>query len=150
MKNKGFSMVELIIVITIMAILAGVLTPMLIKYINKSRLSADITTGREIASAIMAVVTEDDAKDDAKGHDACWEFNKMDGTMFKGAVFEHLGLDPSKSFYGKSKKDAEGGVITHQEFYYTLDETKNKVEVYYGGTGIDYQVYPQTGKKLLK
>ena len=38
MKNKGFSMVELIIVIAIMAILTGVLAPMLVHYIAKARL----------------------------------------------------------------------------------------------------------------
>lgn len=34
-NNKGFSLVELIIVIAIMAILAGALAPALIKYIAK-------------------------------------------------------------------------------------------------------------------
>lgn len=151
MKNKGFSMVELIVVIAIMAILAGVLAPMLLKYVHKSRLSADISNGREIASAIMVVVTEEEAKDDAVMHDkTCQSVNKMDGAIFKAAVFKHLGLDPSEALYGKSKKDADGAPITNQEFYYTLDESKNKVEIFYGGTDADHQIYPQTGKKLLK
>ncbi|HAL02696.1 MAG TPA: hypothetical protein DCP07_05005, partial [Lachnospiraceae bacterium] len=34
-NNKGFSLVELIIVIAIMAILVGVMAPQLIKYIEK-------------------------------------------------------------------------------------------------------------------
>ena len=35
--NKGFSLVELIVVIAIMAVLVGVLAPTLIKNIEKSR-----------------------------------------------------------------------------------------------------------------
>ena len=36
-KNNGFSLVELIIVIAIMAILATVIAPALIRFIDKSR-----------------------------------------------------------------------------------------------------------------
>mgnify|MGYP001045374763 CR=1 FL=1 len=50
-NNKGFSLVELIIVIAIMAILAGALAPALIKYINKSRRSADISNADTIRTA---------------------------------------------------------------------------------------------------
>ena len=41
MKNKGFSLVELIIVIAIMAILVGLMAPQLIKYIEKTNVSSD-------------------------------------------------------------------------------------------------------------
>ncbi len=42
-NNKGFSLVELIIVIAIMAVLIGVLAPQFIKYVEKSKQSKDIT-----------------------------------------------------------------------------------------------------------
>ena len=35
-NNKGFSLVELIVVIAIMAVLVGVLAPQLMKYVEKS------------------------------------------------------------------------------------------------------------------
>ena len=58
-KNKGFSMVELIIVIAIMAILAGALAPALIKYINKSRISTDIQTANTIATAVQTALSNE-------------------------------------------------------------------------------------------
>ena len=47
--NKGFSLVELIIVIAIMAILAGAIAPALIRYIDKSRKSNDVTAAKSMS-----------------------------------------------------------------------------------------------------
>lgn len=60
-SNKGFSLVELIIVIAIMAILAGALAPALIKYINKSRRSADISNADTIRTACQTAMSDEDA-----------------------------------------------------------------------------------------
>ena len=48
--NKGFSLVELIIVIAIMAVLVGLLAPQYIKYVSNSKVSTDISNAQEVAT----------------------------------------------------------------------------------------------------
>ena len=55
-QNKGFSLVELIIVIAIMAVLVGVLTPMMLKYIEKTNISADTQLCDTIHTAIITAM----------------------------------------------------------------------------------------------
>lgn len=56
-NNKGFSLVELIIVVAIMAILVGILAPQYVKYVERAKQSADasnldaLVSGVKIASA---------------------------------------------------------------------------------------------------
>ena len=57
-NNKGFSLVELIIVIAIMAILVGVMAPQLIKYIEKSKVSADTQVADSVHTAILTAMMD--------------------------------------------------------------------------------------------
>ena len=51
-NNKGFSLVELIIVIAIMAVLVGVLAPTYLQYVEKSKKSNDAQTVDSIVNAL--------------------------------------------------------------------------------------------------
>lgn len=59
-NNKGFSLVELIIVIAIMAVLMAVLAPQFLRYIERSRLQSDNTAIGEIANACKVAATDED------------------------------------------------------------------------------------------
>lgn len=59
--NKGFSLVELIIVVAILAILVGLLAPQYLKYVEKSRKSADASNLSEMVNAIQVHAADSDS-----------------------------------------------------------------------------------------
>lgn len=63
MNNKGFSLVELIIVIAIMAILVGVLAPQFIKYVERSRKSTDVQNVAQIITALQVYAADPNVTD---------------------------------------------------------------------------------------
>lgn len=58
LNNKGFSLVELIIVIAIMVILVAVLSPVFTKYVERGRKSTDIQSASEIATAVQTAMVD--------------------------------------------------------------------------------------------
>ncbi len=58
--NKGFSLVELIVVVAIIAVLIGVLAPQYIKYVEKSRVSKDVETADTLLGVGYLAVSDED------------------------------------------------------------------------------------------
>lgn len=58
--NKGFTLVELVIVIAILAILVGVLAPQYVKYVEKSRKAADATNVENVVTAIKVAGSDEE------------------------------------------------------------------------------------------
>ncbi len=57
-NNKGFSLVELIVVIAIMAVLIVVLAPQFTKYVERSRNSTDMQNATAIVTAVQVWASE--------------------------------------------------------------------------------------------
>ena len=57
-NNKGFTLVELVIVIAILAILVGLLAPQYTKYVEKSRKSADASNMDEMVKAVQVYAAD--------------------------------------------------------------------------------------------
>ncbi len=66
MNNKGFSLVELIIVVAIMAVLIGVLAPTYLKYVENSKRTSDCSTLGSVLDA-CEVIAIDPASDWGSG-----------------------------------------------------------------------------------
>lgn len=68
LTNKGFSLVELIIVIAIMAVLVGVLAPQYLKYVNNSKVSTDVSNAQEVVTAVNVAIADNKSCFPAAGY----------------------------------------------------------------------------------
>ena len=81
-NNKGFTLVELIVVLVILAILAAILTPALLGYIDRARAEKDYSTAQTIRVAAQAAIDQaygDGYKTD--GSTAVTSIQDMDGSF---------------------------------------------------------------------
>lgn len=65
LKNKGFSFVEIVVVIAIMVVLLAVLTPTIITHTEQSRIQKDESAMDEVCSAIQLALNDADTFDEA-------------------------------------------------------------------------------------
>ncbi len=66
-NNKGFSLVELIVVVLIMGILAVALTPQVLKWVNNSRKANDISLMQTVVSNCNTALASEKAYNEVKG-----------------------------------------------------------------------------------
>lgn len=112
MNNKGFSLVELIIVIAIMAILAGALAPALISYVAKSRRSTTVSNAQTIATAIDAAISDEAALNTLETDNA---YSSIATTPIKFST-----ISTSDDFGSVVNSNVSGGISS----YSTLKATK--------------------------
>lgn len=98
MNDKGFSLVELIIVIAIMAILVAVLAPQYLKFVERSRKSADMDTVDQLIRAVQIDAADPETANSV--HNAKITISTTGATVTEGAggtalgtVLTNAGLD---------------------------------------------------------
>ena len=73
--NKGFTLVELIVVLVILAILAAILVPALLGYIDEAKKKQDAITAKSLLTAVQSELTK------------CYGKYKADGTSSQTNIF---------------------------------------------------------------
>ncbi|MCR5503678.1 MAG: type II secretion system GspH family protein [Lachnospiraceae bacterium] len=121
--NKGFSLVELIIVIAIMAILVGVLAPQLIKYVERSRQAKDRQMVDALHTAVTTALLDPDITD---GPGATSSSDMADfigtGSKFKDAISDILKTSTPGDIGGNS---FESNAFHGQGITVTIDPKMN-------------------------
>ncbi len=116
MNDKGFSLVELIIVIAIMAVLVVVLAPQYLKYVERSRNSTDASNATSMATACQVWAADPDAGDaNASGATT---------TAFKDGDVFVITVDKTKGEITGTGKDAATSAL--KEAAIDIDTTKCK------------------------
>ena len=126
-KNKGFTLIELIIVIAIIAILAAIAIPNFLSIQRKSRVKADIASAKTIYDATSALIAE--GKIQVPESKTTYNINPTDKDATAGEIESYLQTMP--------KSESENGK------YFTVtiggDKENPTIEVEIDGKN----VYPQ-------
>ena len=137
--NKGFTLVELVIVVAILAILVGLLAPQYTKYVEKSRKSADTANMDEMVRAVQ-VYAADPANDLKKATytitistTADVEF-KIDGTAAntdeKKIISDTIADYASTKLKSKKWLDADDKPVTEVTATIVVDKDGNTTVTY--------------------
>jgi type IV pilus assembly protein PilA len=116
-SNKGFTLVELLIVIAIIAVLVSVLTPQFIRYLERSRQSADVQTISSVVRAVK-VLTIDPMLSN--------EIPKSIDTII-------IRWDTDGAISVTSPAEADGGNVIRDEIHMTVGDSVTPMSA--GGSG---------------
>lgn len=144
MKKKGFTLLEMIIVISIIALLVGIATPQISKAMKKSKAMADVVTANTIAATIQEMMLEGIAINETNE----WKI-LSDENLFSPMNEQNNG-DLSLSKYIENFTDLKPKMNSSYVFCYKYNAAENKLEIGAGRKDADnniiqteaYNLYP--------
>ena len=128
LNNKGFSLVELIIVIAIMAVLMGVLAPQYLKYVKQSKISTDITNAENVATAVNAEIADGKSTN----------IKVTSGTGVVGSSTQKLVEEGTRIVYLPPSK-----VNKDYKWVITFDDTNGVTKIELGTDALPKQIWPE-------
>ena len=120
-NDKGFSLIELIVVIAIMVVLVAILSPVFPRFIEQGRRATDVTNANTIASAILIDIENGDYKNLTVD-----TTNNTAGEVKEG-VFESI----------KNVPTPQGTGHTGSKYYFVYEPGKHVVHVTIMNYGYD-------------
>lgn len=135
-NEKGFTLIELIIVIAILAIIAAVAVPNILGAVDNSRKSTDVANGKIILNAALQVKAKDSNAALTPASIADLSAAAPANSFHEALVQELNGSVPVPKYKGNADVD---GVTA---FSLVVDGTTGEMEVHAVGGGDDVQVAP--------
>ena len=158
-ENKGFSLVELIVTIAIMAVMVTVLAPALLQYVEKSRMQKDDSAMGELTNVIQLALSDQDIYDEVLryscyGNVSCY----VDRALEKDTAYGGETATDGDYYMLTKKFTNASGTASDKSYidqYMFTDDTRqlDEVEYYFAGNmrGVTITFQPtRDGQFVLK
>ena len=122
-SNLGFTLVELIIVIAIIAVLTAVLAPQYIKYVDNSRWATDQNNAATLLHEVQVAIVDVQAADGTVSNDSI-TFTASGVSALSGNAALDAALDAADPNWDKIKVQNKGSATGAQDTY-TINITAN-------------------------
>ena len=115
-KKKGFTLVELIVVLVILAILAALLIPALTGYIDKAKRKSIVAETRQVVMAAQTLADEAYGKTEIGSNGSISFGDGSNGTIDKDDVKKLAEVDGTIGTITIGEKDGQTGIIVLVEY----------------------------------